>query len=90
MSSNNTLFIILLVPHSITCLLSLGKDRVARTGTGRSGSGGRTSSHRYSSSDHTTPPGLMALGNAGMLQGINYKNDPASCTVFVSNVSIPI
>lgn len=68
------------------------EDRVARTGTGRSGSGGRTGSsgHRYSGSGSSNPPGLMALGNVGMLQGINYTNDPASCTVFVSNLDYKI
>jgi len=31
--------------------------------------------------------GLLGLGFGNFAQGINYKTDPLSCTVFVSNVS---
>jgi len=31
--------------------------------------------------------GLLGLGNLNFAQGLNYKTDPLSCTVFVSNVS---
>lgn len=30
---------------------------------------------------------LLGLGNLTGTQGINYRTDPLSCTVFVSNVS---
>lgn len=30
---------------------------------------------------------LLGLGNLTATQGINYRTDPLSCTVFVSNVS---
>ena len=31
---------------------------------------------------------LLGLGNNNFAQGLNYRTDPLSCTVFVSNVSI--
>ena len=31
--------------------------------------------------------GLLGLGNLSAAQGINYRTDALSCTVFVSNVS---
>lgn len=30
---------------------------------------------------------LLGLGNLNSAQGLNYRTDPLSCTVFVSNVS---
>ena len=34
--------------------------------------------------------GLLGLGNLNIAQGLNYKTDPLSCTVFVSNVSLDL
>lgn len=33
---------------------------------------------------------LLGLGNLNSAQGLNYRTDPLSCTVFVSNVSFDI
>ena len=30
---------------------------------------------------------LLGMGNLNFAQGLNYRTDPLSCTVFVSNVS---
>ena len=32
--------------------------------------------------------GLLGMGNVSAAQGLNYRTDPLSCTVFVSNVSV--
>ena len=60
--------------------MSLGSNMGSGLGSGNLGLGG-------SGGGLGNLAGLLGLGNLNAVQGINYRTDPLSCTVFVSNVS---